>query len=212
MLTLSRLFAVLLTCLALPALAGDYALRPGDKLRVEVLQQSDLNRTVLVLPDGSFTFPMVGRVAAQGQSVTSVQAALRQGLAPNFVAPPDVYVSVTSLAQRPRQAATRSRSPAPRAAVNQQNRIAVYAMGELNRPGRLEVAPGTTLLQFIAQAGGMTPFAADKRLRVQRTNKETGQTQIVTVNMRSVMAGRASPIGALADGDVIIVPERRLFE
>lgn len=193
--------------------ASDYTLRAGDKLRIEVVQDQDLNRTVLVLPDGSFTFPMVGRVSAKGHSVAGVQATLRDGLAPMYASAPDVYVSVTALAQQPRKPQVRTRvSPAKAPAVNRKIRIAVYAMGELHKPGRLEVAPGTTLLQFIAQAGGLTPFAADKRLRVQRKDKQTGRTLVLTVNMRSVMAGGASPIQELAEGDVIIVPERRLFE
>lgn len=209
-----RLAAILLaTLFALPVLAGEYALKPGDKLRVEVVQDKDLNRSVLILPDGSFSFPMVGTVQAQGRSVEAVQSDLIAGLSKMFAAPPNVYVSVTALAQPKRQTAARSRTPRISApTVNRKNTIAVYAMGELNRPGRIEIAPGTTLLQFIAQAGGLTPFAADKRLRVQRKDIQTGRIQNVTVNMRSVMAGGRSPVEELAEGDVIIVPERRLFE
>ena len=204
---------VLALCITSPVLAGEYALRPGDKLRVEVVQDRELNRTVLILPDGSFSFPMVGTVSATGRTVEAVQAELKAGLSAMFAATPDVYVSVTSLAQPKRQAVPRARVPrnSPRE-VNRKNTIAVYAMGELKRPGRIEIAPGTTLLQFIAQAGGLTPFAADKRLRVQRKDKTTGRVQNVTVNIRSVMAGGRAPIEELAEGDVIIVPERRLFE
>lgn len=202
----------LLSLLAGPLSAGEYALRPGDKLRIEVMQDSDLNRSVLVLPDGTFAFPMVGSVAAAGRSVNAVQAVLRQGLSPNYANPPDVYLSVTSLAKQTKvarnQGAPRATTTAPQAVKN----IAVFAMGELKRPGRMEIVPGTTLLQFIAQVGGLTPFAAEKRVKVQRRDPSTGRVQVVTVNIRKIMRGAQAPINALAEGDVIIVPERRLFE
>ena len=128
------------------AAQDNYVIRPGDTLQIEVLEDPGLNRSVLVLPDGTINFPMAGTVGARGRSVSEVQQNLSTALAPNFAAAPNVYVSVGSLAQS-----------APRSSSRLMD---VYAIGEIERPGRAEVDPGTTLLQFLAEAGGPTVFAA----------------------------------------------------
>ena len=83
-----------------PAAAQEYKIRAGDTLQVEVLEDPSLNRTLLVLPDGTISFPLAGSVAASGRTVSQVQSALTSGLSGNFAAAPTVTVSVASLAQR----------------------------------------------------------------------------------------------------------------
>ena len=89
----------------------------------------------------------------------------------------------------------------------------VYIVGEANEPGRKEVLPGTTLLQFLAEAGGLSRFAAEKRIQLRRVNPASGEETVYRFNYRS-MGGSNSISGTtvLAPGDVIVVPERRLFE
>jgi len=86
-------------------------------------------------------------------------------------------------------------------------------VGEANEPGRKEVLPGTTLLQFLAEAGGLSRFAAEKRIQLRRVDPQSGQETVYRFNYRS-MGGSDSISGTtvLAPGDVIVVPERRLFE
>ncbi|WP_371055983.1 polysaccharide biosynthesis/export family protein [Rhodosalinus sp. K401] len=185
------------------ALAADgYQLRPGDVLRVEVLEDPSLNREVLVLPDGSIDFPLVGTVAARGQTVASVRQALTRGLADTFAAEPTVFVAVRSLAERP------ARGPEPEAET-----IDVYALGEVAEPGRKEVTPGTTILQFLADAGGLTRFAAEKRIELRRTDRETGAVRTYLFSFSGAANGpRIAGSTRLAPGDVVVVPSRRLFE
>ena len=82
----TRLLAVMATILALfslgaPATAQDgYSIKSGDVLEIEVLEDASLNRQVLVLPDGSFSFPLVGTMQAGGMTVEQVRAALVGGL------------------------------------------------------------------------------------------------------------------------------------
>jgi polysaccharide export outer membrane protein len=87
-------------------------------------------------------------------------------------------------------------------------------MGEVNNGGGLlEVERGTTVLQALALSGGFTRFAATKRIQLRRTDPQSGQQTVYNIDYRAIEQG-ASGIGSsvLADGDVIIVPERRLFE
>ncbi|MEP5760244.1 MAG: polysaccharide biosynthesis/export family protein [Litoreibacter sp.] len=180
-----------------------YRLKPGDTLRIEVLEDSSLSRDTFVLPDGQINFPLVGAVRAGGQTVGQVRATLISALAPNFAADPTVFVSVAALAP-----------PAPPRAQTQviPETINVYLTGEVNTPGRREVLPNTTLLQFIAEAGGLTQFAATKRLQLRRVDR-SGQEQLIIFNYRNIERGvsRQRQV-VLQDGDTLVVPTRRLFE
>jgi len=198
----------LLTALLLMAgLAGaaaaqsNYRIQPGDTLQVEVLEDSNLNRNVLVLPDGSISFPLAGSVKAGGRTVDAVSRTLASEMASNFAVEPTVLVSVAALAPK-----------TPRA-ESEPDLMNVYILGEANAPGRKEVLPGTTLLQFLAEAGGLSRFAAEKRIQLRRVNPDSGQETVYRFNYRS-MGGADSISGTtvLAPGDVIVVPERRLFE
>jgi polysaccharide export outer membrane protein len=183
-----------------------YRIQPGDVLRIEVIEDPNLNREVLVPPDGRITVPLAGAVTAQNRTVEQVQAELAGQLAPNFAAPPNVFVSISQIAPE-RPAAPRSQTPAAPATID------VYIVGEAGRPGRLELAPGTTLLQAIAEMGGFSRFAATHRVQLRRTDRLSGEESIYPIDYDAVEEGR-STAGAitLADGDVIVVPQRGLFE
>jgi polysaccharide export outer membrane protein len=184
------------------AVAQDsYKIRPGDVLRMEVLEDQSLNRDAIVLPDGTVTVPLIGSVRVGGQSVDSVRDSISAGLAPNFASQPTVFVTVSSLAQ--------VQPPS----VSGASTIDIYVMGEVGSPGKASVEPGTSLLQFLAQSGGFTKFAATKRIQVRRTDPKTGQPVIYSFNYRAVEQGKAAVNSIiLRDGDIIVVPERRLFE
>jgi len=200
--------AVVVLFLALSTFANaqvGYEIRPGDTLTVEVLEDSSLNRALLVLPDGSINFPLVGAIRAQGRTPTQVQDLLSAGLASNFAVTPTVFVSVTGLFQD-RQAANALAAP-------DANLVPAFITGEVQNPGRLEIDPGTTILQALAQAGGLTRFAAEKRIELRRFDSATGEMKRFLFSFSGEADGpRISGGTRLMEGDVIVVPERRLFE
>lgn len=205
-----RCLVLVLTLFAGSASASDYSLRVGDLLRIEVIEDSSLNRNALVLPDGTIAFPMVGQLKAAGLSLGQLRVELGRKLAPNFVSAPSLHVAVVSLAKSPRkarQAAQPSRVVSPNTKA-----LDVFGMGELVKPGKQRIAEGATLMQFVAQAGGLTPYAASKRVQVRRTNAKTGAAQVFRINLKQIMAGGGGAVFGLQNGDVVIVPERRLFE
>jgi polysaccharide biosynthesis/export protein len=177
-----------------------YSIRAGDVLQIEVLEDSSLTRSALVLPDGTINFPYVGTLRVAGHTVDQVRKALTTGIAPNFAATPTVYVSIGSLGTRvnTNTAATGGKL------------MTVYAMGEVAKTGPLEVPAGTTLLQMLAQSGGFTKFAATKRVELHRIDPQTGAETVTKFDMRNG-AGSAGAT-RLQPGDVIVVPQRRLFE
>jgi polysaccharide export outer membrane protein len=180
---------------ALPASAQNgYLIKPGDLLRIEVLEDPSINRGVLVLPDGSISVPLAGTVAAAGQTVGQLQAALAARLAPNFAASPNVFVAVDRLSEPRPVAGSTART------------IAVYVMGEAAKPGKYAVTSGSTLLQVLAETGGFSKFAATKRIQLRRGNA------LYTINYKALEQGGAANPMVMADGDVIIIPQRQLFE
>lgn len=209
---LRTLLGLMLAVFLVPAAwAQGYRIQPGDTLQMEVLEDPSLNRSLLVLPDGTISLPLVGSVRATGKSVEAMRSAISAALAPNFAAPPTVTLSVGQL--NPVTTAVND-AAAQAAAANYQpyGTVSVYAMGEFNTQGRTDVRTGTTLLQFLAETGGLSRFAATKRIQLRRPNKKTGTETVYNYNYKAVQAGAAAPVIVLHDGDVIVAPERKLFE
>jgi polysaccharide export outer membrane protein len=196
--------ALLLVPMALAPAAfaqEEYRIRPGDVLRIEVIEDPSLNRSVLVPPDGRIVLPLAGSVQAGGRGVSQVQGDLAGLLAPNFAAAPSVFVSIEQIFRPP--------PPVPEAPPRT---VGIFVLGEVNNPGQLGVVPGTTVLQLFAQMGGFSRFAATKRIQLRRTDAG-GQEQVYLIDYDAIEQGE-SAVGAtvLREGDVIIVPQRRLFE
>lgn len=197
---LRRLFLTSLT-LALALWASltlaqsNYVVRAGDVLRIEVIEDPELNRSVLVAPDGRISVPLAGGVRAAGRTLEQIQSTLVGQLAPNFAAPPTVFVGLGALAEEREQ-------PEPEPEV-----VQIFVIGEAANKGRIALEPGTTLLQAIAQFGGFTNFAATRRIQLRRG------TKIYTINYDAILAG-TSPNGdvVMREDDIIIAPQRRLFE
>ncbi|MBK4218139.1 polysaccharide export protein [Paracoccus caeni] len=197
----SILAPVLLLVLAFTSAASaqEYRIQPGDRLNIEVLEDTSLNRSVSVLPGGTINFPYAGSLNVAGSSPTSVGNRISQALAGVLASPPTVFVSAIPLEPIPGMG-----DEVEKPVVN------IYIMGEAASPGAKAVEPGTTFLQALSQAGGLTPFAATKRIQLRPAGTPG---QVITVNYAAIMKGAImnhDPV--LREGDVIIVPERGLFE
>jgi polysaccharide export outer membrane protein len=191
------LIAALALLFAAPAAwsqSAGYRIQPGDQLAVTVLEDDTLNRQVLVLPDGRISVPLAGSVQASGNTVETVERAIADRLASNFAVRPNVFVSVMAVTE-------------------EDETFPIYVLGRVGDPGVREVEVGTTLLQAIALAGGFDPFAATKRIQLRRMDAATGQEQLYVFNYNAVERGGAiQSMITLREGDVLLVPERRLFE
>jgi polysaccharide export outer membrane protein len=173
-----------------------YQIQPGDVLRVEVLEDPGLNRSALVSPDGRISFPLAGGVPAAGRTLEELQTDLATRIGSNFAVTPSVFISLEQVA--PPRVSKGGGAVAT---------IEIFVMGESANSGKLDVERGTTLLQAFAQMGGFSPFAATKRVQLRRDGK------IYTISYDAIERG-TSNAGAtvLQDGDVIVVPQRKLFE
>ena len=175
------------------AAQSGYQIQAGDTLQIEVIEDPSLNRSVLVLPDGNVSFPFAGSVRARGRTADQVSQAITAGIESNFASKPNVFVTVSTL----------TLTPAGRGGGT----IHVYMMGEIGAPGEKHMRRGITVLQALAESGGFTKFAATKRILVRRGGK------VMKVNYKAIASGSSAGRDiVLREGDVIIVPERRLFE
>ena len=210
---LRTLLGLLVALVFVPAAwaQSSYRIQPGDVLQMEVLEDPSLNRSLLVLPDGSVSLPLVGAIHATGQSVDAMRSAISAALASKFASPPTVFLSVGQLNPTTTAVANAAAGLAA-SSVTQSGMISVYALGEVAKPGLIPVEPGTTLLQFLADSGGLTKFAAAKRIQLRRANLKTGQETVYNYNYKAVQKGLSAPVIVLREGDVIVVPERKLFE
>lgn len=194
---LLAIFSLLMATAAF-AQAG-YQIQPGDTLQIEVIEDPSLNRTVLVLPDGSISFPFAGTVRAGGRNANQVGDAIKSGIATNFATEPTVFVTVQAL------------RPVFPGSTTSGDAISVFMMGEITSPGEKRLEPGTSLIQALASDGSFTPFAATKRIILRRTDANGRQT-VSKIDYKAISRGAVAQDIRLRDGDVIIVPERRLFE
>src|ERR1044072_114938 len=125
------------------ATAG-YTVKPGDTLEISVWKEPDLQRTVLVRPDGQLSFPLVGEGDARGKTVMDLNKTVSERLT-KYISDAVVTISVTEI---------------------KGNKI--FVLGQVNKPGEFIVNPSVNIMQALSMAGGMTPFAATNDIIVLR--------------------------------------------
>jgi len=161
---------------------GDYLVGPGDILNISVWKDESLTRQCVVLPDGKIAFPLIGQVAASGRTVADISKELEQKLA-RFV--PGVDLSV---------------------GVHQVNSLIVYVIGRVNSPGRFVLNTDVNVLQALAMAGGLNPFAKRGDIKIFR-EVDGGGTKVYTFDYDAVSSGdNIRGNIRLKRGDVIVVP------
>jgi polysaccharide biosynthesis/export protein len=186
-------------CLAIWATgAQGQTLKSGDVLSVSVLQDPKLDRTVTIDPMGEIAFPLAGHIRARGLTPVALENILKTKLKPNYK---DETLDVTvALINAPKEIPEEDLKPK------------IFITGEVIRPGSYVVRQPTTLMQAIALAGGVGPFAAKKRIQVRR-RAPGGDETIFMFNYKAYEAGLDLEGNiALHAGDVIMVPERGLFD
>ena len=192
---ITALLILMCTMIASSAQAA-YRLQPGDTIQVSVWQEPKLDRQLVIAPDGSVAMPLVGHVSAGGRSAQQLEKAIKAKLQTQYQS--DLDVTVSLVAQPPED-------------EDEKIDPTIFVMGEVNKPGEFAIKKRITLLQALAMGGGLSAFAAQRRIQVHR--KVDGEDTIFQFDYRAFEHGRdvAGNI-ALRPGDVIVVPERGLFE
>jgi polysaccharide export outer membrane protein len=188
------LFFLLCLCGATGA-AQAQTLKPGDSLSISVMQDSKLDRNVVIDPSGQIAMPLAGHIRADGLTPQALENIIKNRLRSSYK---DESLDVTV-------ALTNSVVP------EEDLKPKVFITGEILRPGSYVVRQKTTLMQAIALAGGLGPYAAKRRIMVRRRGGP-GE-DIFMFDYRAYEAGQDLEGNiTLHAGDVIMVPERGLFE
>jgi polysaccharide biosynthesis/export protein len=184
------LATVLLFGLATSALSQ--AIQTGDTLDISVWQDSKLDRRVVVSQSGMISFPLAGHIRAKGLTPQALEDLLRSRLKSNFTDRLDITVALVASRQ------------------DDDTKPRVYVTGEVARPGPYVLVGKTSLVQAIAMAGGLAPFAARHRVQVHR--KVQGSESVFVFDY-GVYESRADLSGNIEvkGGDIIVVPERGLL-
>lgn len=193
------LYLMVILAFAPAALAqGVYRIKPGDTLDITVLEDPNLNRSVLVRPDGGISMPVAGNIQAGGNSIEAVEKLITDRIAAGFSVSPTVSVALTGIGVP--------------AGGGGSATVDVFFVGEISNPGTVTVKRGSTLLQALAAAGGLGQFAAERRIQLRRTDR-SGHETIFLFDYKAVQNGAAIKNNlTVRAGDVIVVPERKLFE
>jgi polysaccharide biosynthesis/export protein len=180
--------ALLLLCACLSnetAVAADmpdiYRLHQGDKVLISVWREETLQKEVVVLPDGSVTFPLIGRVDVAGLSTPEVEQSIAAKLKKYF---PEPIVTVVIVGIEGNRA---------------------FVTGKVMHPGTLTINGPITVLQAISIVGGFDKFADESSIKVIRV-KADGQ-EILPVNYKDIISGKnVSTNIQLKAGDTLVVP------
>jgi polysaccharide export outer membrane protein len=181
--------ALALAVLALRAFAADvlptgdrYRVNPGDVLQISVWKEQDLQKELLVNPDGHFAFPLAGDVIAVGRTVDQIRQELTEKLSKYI---PDVVVTVATLQLQGNK---------------------VYVLGQVNRPNEFVMTRALDVMQAISMAGGPTPFAKLDDIKVLRRGDDGSQIA-VPFRYTDVQEGKKLDQNIiLRAGDTVVVP------
>lgn len=161
--------------------APPFVLGVGDVVRVSVYKSPELDVTVPVRPDGRISVPLLGEEQAAGLTVEQLRQNLTEGYR-QYVTAPVVSVSLQE--------------------VNSQK---IFVSGEVNNPGQFDLKQETRLMQALAMAGGLTPYAKKDRVVILRTTG--GRQTRIKVDLKAIISGdRPSDNIVLQPGDTIFVP------
>ena len=171
------------------------ALRPGDSIEISVWQDPKLDRRVVIGPDGFIGFPLVGQIRAAGLTPQALEQVLRTRLQKNYTGQLDITVALAGVNRE----------------YEDELKPKIYVTGEVLRPGPYFNRPTINVMQAISLAGGLSPFAARQRIQLHR--KVNGVDTIFIFDYNGFSSGRIATDNInLQSGDIIIVPERGLFE
>lgn len=159
----------------------EYLIGPGDILYVSVWKEETLTREVVVLPDGKISFPLIGQVQAAGRTINELKN--------------DITSRITKYA--PKEEVVLE--------IKQVNSMIIYIIGRVNQPGRVVLNTNINVLQALAIAGGLNPFAKRNQIKIMRN--VSGRTRILNFSYDDVVDGENLEQNVtLVRGDVVVVP------
>lgn len=159
-----------------------YVIGAGDMLAIRVWKNPELSVEVPVRPDGKISVPLVDDVQAQGLTAAELKEVIARELA-EYVSNPDVTV-----------------------VVRQVNSKRVHVIGEVRRSGPISLAGDQRVVDAISNAGGFSPYADKKSVKVIRRTEDGEKTY--GFDYDAYVSGNAPGTNMLLQpGDTVVVPD-----
>jgi polysaccharide export outer membrane protein len=162
-------------------LGSDYVIGPEDMLQISVWKNESLSRQLPVRPDGKISMPLLHDIQAAGLTPMQLRDKIAVALA-EFMPSPEVSVTVLEVLS-----------------------YRVSVLGEVQKPGVLQLKAPTTVLEALALAGGFRDFASPSKIVIFRKDK-SGQTQRLRFNYNRAVGTAGEDNVTLRSGDVVVVP------
>jgi polysaccharide export outer membrane protein len=168
----------------------DYRIGSQDVLTITVFGEPDLSNKYTVEQDGTFTFPLIGRVTAGGTTLRDVEQDIRKKLADGYLRNPQVTAVVeTFRSQR------------------------ILVLGEVRAPGEYQLTGDMSLLAALARAGSTTASAGHEAVlvraprRIAQVGEPNEAAEVMKIDLSALQAGNMTLNVQLQDGDTINVPK-----
>ena len=161
-------------------IASDYVIGPEDLLQISVWKNESLSRQLPVRPDGKVSMPLLHDIQASGLTPMQLRDKIAAALA-EFMPNPEVSVTVLEVRS-----------------------YRVSVLGEVQRPGVLQLKAPTTVLEAIALAGGFRDFASPSKIVIFRKNGNG--TEKLRFNYNRAVGSATEENLPLRSGDVVVVP------
>jgi len=167
-----------------------YKLRTGDKISLQILEDRDLPKSLLVADSGELDVPYLGRVAAADKTCKQLADDLKGQLEKEYYHRATVII-----------------------ALDVANKLLgrIYVWGQVRNQGPIDIAVNENLTagKAILRAGGFGDFANKKRVKVVRGGTEGATKQSFELNMVDILEdGKTEKDMVLQPDDFIIVPSR----
>ena len=156
-----------------------YVLGAGDSVSIQVFDEGELSGSFTIGEDGTIDYPLLGRVQVAGQTASGLDSSLTERLGTKYLRDPQIQVSVDQFGSHP-----------------------VQVLGAVKKPGLVHLTGRNTVLDVIAEAGGVTG-AGVAEVRVKFADTERGS---VSLSLEDLMADQAKNL-RLAAGDVVHISE-----
>lgn len=172
--------------------AANYTIGARDVLMIQVFDQPELGGKYAVEADGTFSFPLVGRIKAAGRTLRQFEEDLKKKLADGYFRNPQVSVTVDEY-------------------KSQQ----IFVIGEVRSSGAVPLTGGMTLVEAIARAGSTLASASGEVIVVRAPQgaaggpllpSERGAAEVFRATIRDLEAGSLKQNIDLQDGDTLYVP------
>jgi protein involved in polysaccharide export with SLBB domain len=136
---------------------SNYRLGVGDKLKIQVYGEQDLELESQLTDAGTITYPLLGEIKALGLTIGELSALITEGLEGRYLVDPKVTINIIEYRD-------------------------FYINGEVQKPGAYPYVPGLTVHKAVSIAGGFTERASRTSITVVDDKDPSQDPQDVELN------------------------------